>query len=116
VAEGDGGGEQEFTAGALRVRIGDEDAPAVVALAGELDIASAGELGTALAALVGSGRDVAVDMSELQFCDSSGFTALLRARNLAGQHGSTLTLRRVSPTVARAMALAGLDKAFVVEQ
>jgi len=118
MAGGCAAGEHGFTAGTLCVHVvaGDDGATAVVGLVGELDIASGSEFGAAVVAMLVAGRDVVVDMTGLRFCDSSGFAALVRARNVAHSTGRTLALRRLVPNVARTMALVGLDKVFTVEE
>jgi anti-sigma B factor antagonist len=117
MAGGCAGGEHGFTAGMLCAHIlpGEEGAPAVAALEGELDIASASTFGAAVERLLTAGHDVVVDMADLRFCDSSGFAALIRARNVAHEHHRTLALRHLQPHVAKTMALVGLDKVFTVE-
>jgi anti-sigma B factor antagonist len=116
MAEGSAAGEQAFGTALLRVRVDDggEGVAAVVAVAGELDLANASGLGASLAALLRAGRDVVVDMRELRFADSSGLAALVRARDLAHFHRCSLTLSHVQPNVAKTMATAGLAKVFDV--
>ena len=111
------GGEHHFTVGLVSVEVGagGDGAPAVVKLSGELDIASASEVTAALTALLTGGHDVVVDMGGLRFCDSTGFAAFVRARNIADEQGRTFTLRRPQTNVGRAMAFAGLNDVFVIE-
>lgn len=59
---------------------------------------------------------VALDFSETKFMDSSGIGALVAARKLAQKQGFELVLQNVSPQVLTALALADLDKFFVIEK
>jgi anti-sigma B factor antagonist len=52
---------------------------AVVALRGELDLATAGDLATRLDALVGRTTDIEIDLSELSFIDCQGIRVLVEA-------------------------------------
>jgi len=91
------------------------DGPIVVALAGELDMAAAGEVSCELGHAVDAGADVVVDMTELTFVDSSGLGALLHGHNAARARGHSLRLRHLQRAVARTMAVSGLDKVFAIE-
>ena len=82
----------------------------VVAAPEEIDITNAEALRSALlqAAANGHGRFV-VDMTQTQFCDSSGLHTLLRAHKLAMSEGGELRL--VVPAggaVPRVLSLTGL--------
>ncbi len=67
----------------------------VVAVTGEVDMATAPELAEAIAAVNDSVRRVVVDLAEVTFLDSSGLNALVHAqRGLAKQQ---IGFRVVSP-------------------
>ncbi|MBF2029353.1 MAG: sugar transferase [Oscillatoriales cyanobacterium C42_A2020_001] len=59
---------------------------------------------------------VSLDFSETKFMDSSGIGALVASRKLAQKQGFELVLQNVSQQVLSALALADLDKFFVIEQ
>jgi anti-sigma B factor antagonist len=85
----------------------------VVALHGELDIASADDLAHSLVELAGS--TVVVDLSDLTFMDSSGIGALVRARNRIKANGQgDLVLTRPGAIVGRALEIVGLS-AWILE-
>jgi anti-sigma B factor antagonist len=67
----------------------------IVALTGELDLASAPELDRELQALDGAtpGR-LLIDLSGLDFMDSTGIALLIRAQRSADANGYRLSLRR----------------------
>jgi len=95
---------------------GDHDGKAVLTLVGELDMAAAAAVRSALTEAVGAGDDVVVDLTELGFIDSSGLAALLAAHKAATQAGRSVTLRGVQGNVKRTIAIAGLSEVFVIEQ
>jgi anti-sigma B factor antagonist len=85
------------------------DGITVVTVHGELDLASAPTLcGEIEATFRDPGARVLVDLTPLQFCDSTGLRALLGVVREARVHG--VQLRIVAPTAAaavRALELAG---------
>ena len=83
----------------------------VVAAPEEIDITNAEALRSALlkAAANGNGTLV-VDMSQTQFCDSSGLHALVAAHRRAEAEGREMLLVIPSPAVLRVFVLTGLDK------
>ena len=83
-----------------------DDGVHVVTLHGELDLANAERVRTALIEVAGS--TVVVDLGDLSFLDSSGIAALLGARKriLAAGHG--FELRGAQGMVRRVLELTGL--------
>lgn len=77
-----------------------------VDLRGELDILHAEQLQRAL--LEGAGTTVIVDLSELEFIDSSGLAALVRARTLLAARGGTCQFRGATNSVRRTFEITGL--------
>ncbi len=85
----------------------------VVALHGELDIASADGLAEALVEVAGS--TLVVDLSDLTFIDSTGIGALVLARNRILAHGQgELVLSRPGGIVRRVLEIVGLS-VWIVE-
>lgn len=87
-----------------------EGGHAVVALRGELDMASAPELEACLQRLRANRvLHVTVDLAGLDFCDSSGLATFLRFRRDAERGGSSLVLRSPRANVRRLLELTGAD-------
>jgi anti-sigma B factor antagonist len=80
----------------------------------EIDITNAGQLETALleAARHGPGGFV-VDLTQTQFCDTSGLHALVGARKRARAGGGDLLLVTPGAGVLRIFAITGLDRVFL---
>ena len=82
----------------------------VIALYGDLDIASAPELETLLTtAEATSASEIVVDLSGLKFIDSTGIRLLALADARSRQDGNRLSLLRGPAAVQRAFTLCGLD-------
>lgn len=85
----------------------DVDDVHIVSLHGQLDLANADEVRDALIRVAGS--TVVVDLTDVQFLDSSGIAALLSARKKILQAGNGFKLRGASGIVNRVFELTGLE-------
>jgi anti-sigma B factor antagonist len=90
------------------------DGKVIVALRGELDIADAASVAAALAAVAVSQPEIIVDLSFLEFIDSSGVAALARGRKLARHAGGDLLLAAPQQQVLRVLAVTRLIEVFSV--
>ncbi|MEU3829919.1 anti-sigma factor antagonist [Streptomyces sp. SID486] len=85
----------------------------VLELAGELDHHSAPRIRALLPALVlRPGQQLVVDLDGLTFCDSSGITVLIAARNHALAADATVVLAAVPEKVSRLFRIVGLEQVF----
>jgi anti-anti-sigma factor len=81
----------------------------VLSVRGEIDIATAGILRSALEEALESGRrDTWVDLSEVTFMDSSGLNALVQADHDFAGHNGRLTVICPTGPVRRTLELTGL--------
>ena len=87
---------------------------AVLAVAGEVDIATSADLRTAIEAAGARAFEVWVDLSDTTFMDSSGLHAMAEAR--ARLIGAKIRFVVVCPEgpVLRALTLTGLDRIFEI--
>lgn len=84
-------------------------------MAGELDYAQATTLREQTERLVLSpGQNLVIDLSGLEFCDSTGITALLAARQRAQAAGADMTLTAVPAHTLRILTMIGLDQVFTI--
>lgn len=90
----------------------------VVAVRGELDLATAPELEVALLPTLEAGGDVALDLRALEFMDSTGVRVIVAAHHAAQEHAGTLTVAVVPDgPVGRVLEISGLDAVLtIVEQ
>jgi anti-sigma B factor antagonist len=92
--------------------VGDET---VVALSGELDVASSGALNEELTGLIDAGAtDLVIDLHELAFIDSTGLSAILLANKKLQGRGS-LILRQPAALVRQVFEVTGLTAALQIE-
>jgi anti-sigma B factor antagonist len=82
-----------------------------VALSGELDLATVGQIEPALLALArDSNRDLVLDLAGLTFCDSTGAALLLRLHQRCTAGGTRLELRQVPQLPARVLRMLRVDR------
>jgi anti-anti-sigma factor len=87
----------------------ERDGESLVTLSGELDMATAPDLATVLASLMGQGPDqVILDLSALSFIDSSGIAVLVASQHKMIEHGRHLTLHGARPHAMKVFEIAGL--------
>ncbi|MEV7188076.1 STAS domain-containing protein [Kitasatospora sp. NPDC093102] len=89
----------------------------VLVLLGELDLDSSADLQNALdRAFAEPATVVVVDCAGLEFCDSTGLNALLRAKARAAVDGSRIELARPRPLILRMLELTGAVDAFPIHE
>lgn len=81
---------------------------------GDVDIHTAPRLGTRIASLPGSG-DVVVDLSGVEFMDSSGLRVLIEAHQTLEAAGAALVLKSPSQVVRDLFEMTGLRSHFRIE-
>jgi anti-anti-sigma factor len=85
----------------------------IVAVSGELDIASVGAVQAALDEFCAAGwKSVVLDLRELSFIDSMGLSLLLEAERAAQRSGATFAIVDGSPAVASLLEVVGLSQHF----
>jgi anti-anti-sigma factor len=85
------------------------DNPAVVRLAGELDMTAAPELNACIDELVAGGhRHLLLDLRDLTFCDSTGISCFVRGDNNCAARGGWLRLTGFTGAVERVLRVTGL--------
>jgi anti-anti-sigma factor len=82
-----------------------------LALAGELDLACVPRFEALVASAFVMADRCLIDLGELEFVDSSGIRALIRARRRAAESGAMLELANATPAIARVLTQAGVEHA-----
>jgi len=86
----------------------------VVAGPEEIDIRNAGQLRSALLTAAARHSTVLVDLSQTEFCDSSGLNVLVRALRRAQADGGQVRLVATRPAVLRILSVTGIGHLFSV--
>ncbi len=92
-----------------------EDGRTVVEVAGEIDVYTAPKLREQLAELVDSGRyDLIVDMTGVEFLDSTGLGVLVGGLKRVRTHDGSLRLVCTQERILKIFRITGLTKVFPI--
>jgi anti-sigma B factor antagonist len=97
----------------------DDNGRAIVTIRGELDLATAPELETALLERLDAGQEVVLDLRELEFMDSSGLRVLVTAHARAADGGPKFAIvwPLAGTEVAKILDISGVEQQLnVVEE
>jgi anti-sigma B factor antagonist len=87
----------------------------VLALRGELDVATVPRLADPLRDAIAAGKTgLVVDLGELTFLDSTGLMVLLNGLRRVGREGGNLVIVCTNPTVLRLFDITGTASTFTV--
>jgi anti-sigma B factor antagonist len=84
------------------------DGRVVVALQGQVDLATAPQLAQAVAGATKQGDAVVVDLTDVDFLDSAGVRALVESAQAAASAGVAVTVTGASGWVARVLEITGV--------
>lgn len=100
----------------FRVEVQNHDHAAVIAVSGELDLASSPALEEELERVSGAQELdlVIVDLRELEFMDSTGLSVLIRAQQRTEEQGRRFGLVKGSQQVERLLSLTGVAARLTV--
>src|SRR5581483_7018901 len=100
----------------LNVSSRSHDDHTIVTISGEIDLYTAPRLHGELAALIADGKParVVVDMSGVEFCDSTGMNVLLSCLRRARERGGELEIAAPKPAVRKILQVTGLDSVFTL--
>jgi anti-sigma B factor antagonist len=88
-----------------------------VIASGEIDLYTAPRLHSELAAVIASAAPasrVIIDMSGVEFCDSTGMNVLLSCLRQVQERGGELELAAPRPAVRKILQVTGLDSVFTI--
>jgi anti-anti-sigma factor len=91
------------------IRIETDGDPGCLRLIGELDMSNMEDLDSALTRALSLGGEVILDMSRLDFIDSSGLHVIIR-HAVAMDGGGVIVLRDPSVTVRKILEVVGADQ------
>lgn len=98
----------------MDVVIEEREGRAIVVLRGDVDMENAPSARRALLDCVGSRGTVLVDLSGVDYLDSSGVASLVEALQAARKRGSAFGLAAVSVASRRVLELGRLDRVFAI--
>jgi anti-sigma B factor antagonist len=85
------------------------DEATVIHVRGEIDMATAGRLRDVIEPHMGPNQKIILDLSEVEFMDSSSLKVLVQARGRLTENGGSLILRNPSSAAHRLLTVAGAN-------
>lgn len=105
-----------MTSAQLSVEEKHAEGESVLVLSGEIDMATAGHLRSAVDQTFARGSDrIVLDFAGVTFCDSQGLSTLIAANRTAEAAGNQLVLANVGDFVLRLLDITGLRPVFTFE-
>ncbi|MGQ4335066.1 STAS domain-containing protein [Streptomyces hayashii] len=99
----------------LKITTRDAQTGPVLEIIGELAYPHATELTDLLPTIsLRPGQRLVLDLAGMEFCDSSGISALIAARNLAHAARADVALAAVPAPTLRVLRVVGLDQIFTL--
>lgn len=99
----------------LSIRVEGEGAERVVKLEGTCDLATVPDLRQALMPLAPPDVDrLVIDVSALEFCDSTGLGTMLGALRRMREGGGEFAIKGAGGTVLRLLEITGLDRVIAL--
>ncbi len=97
----------------LAIALDNRRTPPVLSLHGDIDLNSAAQLLDAATRVIDAdGAVLVLDLAGVEFCDSSGLSALVRLRNRVQPLGGRIDLAGPTPIVQRVLEVSGLTEIF----
>ncbi|MFK0025798.1 STAS domain-containing protein [Streptomyces sp. NPDC090798] len=97
----------------LKITTRDATTGPVLEIIGDLDYTTATDVRDLLTTLtLQPGQRLVLDLGGMEFCDSSGLTALIAARNHAQAAQADIALAAVPAQTLRVLRIVGLDQIF----
>ena len=99
----------------MSYKITEEGNIATVHLDGEIDMDKTDEVKGAIFPVIDSGKNVALNLSNVQYMDSSGISVLIESHQKALEKGTKLVIKDVSKSVLKVIMMAKLEQILNLE-
>ncbi len=97
----------------MEIKILKSSDPVVVSVTGDIDIMSIKDLKSQLLDIgQNENKDIELDLSKVNYIDSSGIGVLITLLKLQNNKGKSLTINKVSPKVLNVLKISSLADAF----
>jgi anti-sigma B factor antagonist len=88
---------------------------ATVHLDGEIDMDVTEKAKDVIMPLIESGKEVHLNLKEVQYMDSSGISVLIESHQKAAELGSRVVLKEISKSVLKVIMMAKLEQILIIE-
>ena len=88
---------------------------ATVHLDGEIDMDVTEKAKDVIMPLIESGKEVHLNLKEVQYMDSSGISVLIESHQKSAELGSRVVLKEISKSVLKVIMMAKLEQILIIE-
>ena len=99
----------------MTYKITEENNISTVFLDGEIDMDKTDEVKGVIFPVIDSGKNVALNLSNVQYMDSSGISVLIESHQKALEKGTKLVIKDVSKSVLKVIMMAKLEQILNLE-
>jgi len=99
----------------MTYKITEENNISTIFLDGEIDMDKTDEVKGAIFPVIDSGKNVALNLSNVQYMDSSGISVLIESHQKALEKGTKLVIKDVSKSVLKVIMMAKLEQILNLE-
>ena len=99
----------------MTYKITEEDNISTIFLDGEIDMDKTEEVMEVIFPKIDSGKDVVLNLSSVQYMDSSGISVLIESHQKALEKGTKVIIKDVSKSVLKVIMMAKLEQILNLE-
>ena len=99
----------------MTYKITEEDNISTIFLDGEIYMDKTDEVKESIFPVIDSGKNVALNLSNVQYMDSSGISVLIESHQKALEKGTKLVIKDVSKSVLKVIMMAKLEQILNLE-
>lgn len=90
----------------MKYKVSNEDNISTIFLNGEIDMEVVDEIRDTIFPLIDNGKEVHINMKDVQYMDSSGISMIIESRQRAKEKNSTVELKEISQPVEKVLTMA----------
>ena len=99
----------------MSYKITEEGNVATVQLDGEIDMDVTEKAKEVIMPLIEAGKEVHLNLKEVQYMDSSGISVLIESHQKAAELGTKVILKEISKSVLKVIMMAKLEQILIIE-
>ena len=90
----------------MKYKVSNENNISTIFLNGEIDMEVVDEIRDTIFPLIDTGKEVHINMKDVQYMDSSGISMIIESRQRAKEKNSTVELKEISQPVEKVLTMA----------
>ena len=99
----------------MTYKVTEEGNSSTVFLDGEIDMDVTEKAKEVIMPLIEAGKEVHLNLKEVQYMDSSGISVLIESHQKAAELGTKVILKEISKSVLKVIMMAKLEQILIIE-